>query len=390
MPTISMADWKQITARIRRARTSKDPAGQLSNLYEKTQDAMVAFELARHFETAGLNAEAGKWYCTAAERFRRADWKTKAVEAATRLGSAPAMGSAIPADQEAGSAREGAVIEAPGFMLTMPEPGLPFEQNAEVFESVVAMSSEVQAATDGEHSVSPASASTEAKRRRRGRRGGRNRRKGTGTAGTPTGDPAPLAAAAAASTVPSRREPPRGSSRSGHGATRRPTEHAADEAPPALAVRRPVPPLPVDAPPDFSGPSVKGRYGDPGLSSRLSLLEMHFRRLLTCEPAKLDDTVLAPVGPGVFLLSDSDLTSYYYVEACQTLRIAIGNLLRGGSSRRGAESIKPQLADHLGIPETRVAKYLADHCVVRWLQLDEGASHFAHFVISVLRPTLNE
>jgi hypothetical protein len=146
----------------------------------------------------------------------------------------------------------------------------------------------------------------------------------------------------------------------------------------------------VDAPADFSGPSVKGRYGDPGLSSRLSLLEMQFRRLLTCEPAKLDETVSAPVGPGVFVLTDSDLTSYYYVEACQTLRVAIGNLLRGGASRRGTESIKPQLADHLGIPETRVAKYLADHCVVRWLQLDEGASHFAHFVIAVLRPVLNE
>ena len=53
-----MADWKQITARIRRARTGKDPAGQLSNLFQKTRDAMVAFELARHFETAGLNADA--------------------------------------------------------------------------------------------------------------------------------------------------------------------------------------------------------------------------------------------------------------------------------------------------------------------------------------------
>jgi len=47
-----MADWKQITARIRRARTSKDPAGQLSNLYEKTRDGMVAFELAKYFETS--------------------------------------------------------------------------------------------------------------------------------------------------------------------------------------------------------------------------------------------------------------------------------------------------------------------------------------------------
>jgi hypothetical protein len=92
----------------------------------------------------------------------------------------------------------------------------------------------------------------------------------------------------------------------------------------------------------------------------------------------------------VFLLTDSDLTSYYYVEACQTLRIAIPNLLRGGASRRGADSIKPQLAHHLGIAESRVSKYLADHCVVRWLQLDDGASHFAHFVSAVLRPVLNE
>ncbi len=89
------------------------------------------------------------------------------------------------------------------------------------------------------------------------------------------------------------------------------------------------------------------------------------------------------------MLTDADLTSYYYVEACQTLRIAIGNLARGGS-RRGVESLKPRLAEHLGIPESRVAKYLTEHCVVRWLQLDEGASNFAHFVIAVLRPTLNE
>src|SRR5260370_15433325 len=51
-----MTDWKQMTARSRGARTSKDPAGQLSNLYQKTRDAMVAFELAKFFETAGQNA----------------------------------------------------------------------------------------------------------------------------------------------------------------------------------------------------------------------------------------------------------------------------------------------------------------------------------------------
>jgi hypothetical protein len=69
--------------------------------------------------------------------------------------------------------------------------------------------------------------------------------------------------------------------------------------------------------------------------------------------------------------------------------VAIPNLLRGGSARRG-ESIKPMLAEHLGIPESRVAKYLSEHCVVRWLQLDENASHFAHFLIAVLRPALND
>src|SRR5260370_32522942 len=83
-----MTDWKQITARIRRARTSKDPAGQLSNLYQKTRDAMVAFELAKYFETSGQNADAAKWYSAAAERFRRSDWKVKAQEAAGRLGGA--------------------------------------------------------------------------------------------------------------------------------------------------------------------------------------------------------------------------------------------------------------------------------------------------------------
>jgi hypothetical protein len=167
-------------------------------------------------------------------------------------------------------------------------------------------------------------------------------------------------------------------------------EDSAEPAPPRVTHSRAIPSLPIESIGEPGGASVKGRYGDPGLSSRISLLEMQFRRLMTCPPAKLDEADLAPVGPGVFVLTDSDLTSYYYVEACQTLRIAIGNLLRGGSSRRGADSIKPQLAEHLGIPETRVAKYLADHCVVRWLQLDEGASNFAHFVIAVLRPALNE
>jgi hypothetical protein len=364
-----MADWKQITARIRRARTSKDPAGQLSNLYEKTRDAMVAFELAKYFEASGQNADAAKWYSAAAERFRRADWKVKAQEAAVRLGGVPGE---LPLETS------GAPIAGEEFVLTsppvtMPEPGLPFAQNAEAFESIVAVSSEVQqvAASDSD---TPATPGADLKRRRRGRRGGRNRRKG-GAVRETAGAPAQRSSEAPA---PRRGLPAAVFSEEG------------EPTPPRATHSRAIPTLPIESIGDPGGPSVKGRYGDPGLSSRISLLEMQFRRLLTCPPVRLNDADTAPVGPGVFVLTDSDLTSYYYVEACQTLRIAIGNLLRGGSSRRGVDSIKPQLAEHLGISEARVPKYLADHCVVRWLQLDEGASHFAHFVVAVLRPSLNE
>jgi hypothetical protein len=136
-------------------------------------------------------------------------------------------------------------------------------------------------------------------------------------------------------------------------------------------------------------PSLRGRSGDPGLSSRLSQLEMNFRRLLGSTPTPLDACEKAPAGPGVYVLTDSDLTTYYYVEPCQTLRVAIPNLLRGGATRKG-ESIRPRLAEYLGIPESRVTKYLGDHCVVRWLQMDEDAAHFAHFLVAVLRPALNE
>jgi hypothetical protein len=365
-----MADWKQITARIRRARTGKDPAAQLSNLYEKTQDAMVAFELAKHFETASQNAEAAKWYSTAAARFRRADWKTKAQEAATRLGgeTPPESQSDFPA-----------LAPVP---MVIPEPALPFEQSATVFEALVEPPKQddnsidpsaepLEASTDS--AVSVAKTAAEGARRRRGRRGGRNRRKGTATretppAPTPRDSDAPLPARAYTSAQSEESPEPR---------FPKPSESA-------------MPRLPVEPLGDAGGIALRGRYGDPGLSSRLSLLEMQFRRLLTCAPVKLDEADRAPAGPGVFLITDSDLTSYYYVEACQTLRIAIPNLLRGGSSRRGADSIKPQLASHLGIPEPRVGKYLSDHCVVRWLQLDESATHFAHFVIAVLRPVLNE
>jgi len=340
-----MADWKQITARIRRARTGKDPAGQLTNLFSKTRDAMVAFELAKYFETSGNPADAGRWYLTAAERFRRLDWKTKAQESATRLGATePAE---IPEPPPRSKAAEPTAVEAPAETIAVEHAeGPSFAEEP----TVVPTPSERR----------PGRSQRENERHRRGRRGGRNQH-------------------------PSRRgsqpHPARTAVETGSASSR-----ASSEDRPT----RPVEPTPVESAPELpAAPSLRGRSGDPGLASRLTQLEMNFRRLLASAPTPLEAADKAPAGPGVWVLTDSDLTTYYYVEPCETLRVAIPNLLRGGSSRRG-ESIRPRLAEYLGIPESRVSKYLAEHCVVRWLQMDEDAAHFAHFLIAVLRPALNQ
>jgi hypothetical protein len=338
-----MADWKQITARIRRARTGKDPAGQLANLFSKTRDAMVAFELARYFETSGNTADAGRWYLTAAERFRRADWKTKAQESATRLGATEPAEVPPPVPREKPAAHVS--VEAS-------------EQTDATANEAVSASTELAGAAASEE---PLTQPAEHNRQRRGRRGGRDSHS-------------------------SRREPQRTAPRDSSSTGASPSRHTPKERP-ARSAEGPAETETVAEIP--TAPSLRGRYGDPGLSSRLSQLEMNFRRLLSSAPTSLEEADKAPAGPGVWLLTDSDLTTYYYVEPCQTLRVAIPNLLRGGSSRKG-ESIRPRLAEHLGIPETRVAKYLGEHCVVRWLQMDDDAAHFAHFLVAVLRPALNE
>jgi hypothetical protein len=341
-----MADWKQITARIRRARSGKDPAGQLTNLFSKTRDAMVAFELARYFESKGNTADAGRWYLTAAERFRRADWKTKAQESATRLGATE------PAEIPASTPRE------PEAASATPSESQETAPQADVGEQESSASVSVESDESPSQPVETRTSSSDSSRHRRGRRGGRDQRhirRGTTSASTRTH----VAETASARKTEEGEDRPATPSRS----------ETLTEAP--------------------AVPSIRGRFGDPGLASRMTQLEMNFRRLLACSPCSLGDADKAPAGPGVWVLTDSDLSTYYYVEPCQTLRVAIPHLLRGSSAKRG-ESIKPRLAEHLGIPEARVGKYLADHCVVRWLQMDEGASHFAHFLIAVLHPALNE
>jgi hypothetical protein len=369
-----MADWKQITARIRRARGSRDPGGQLALLYQKTNDAMVAFELGRHFEIAKDQVKALEWYVIAATRFRRGDWKTKARESIVRLGGElPPDTDPVPELANATAAVAHSASDMPA--VPIPDPSIPFEQTAVAFESIVAAGSE------NPPSAEPADSSegaTEKKGRRRGRRGGRNRRKAS--PGSAPMESRPAERQASRSRGP---QPPdvRSETRD---------ETPAEILPPRVVDSRAIPRIPIEAIPDSGAPGVKGRFGDPGLASRLSLLEMQLRRLLTCPPAKLDEASHAPAGPGVFVLTDDDMTTYYFVEACDTLRIAIGSLARTGMTRRGNTNLKSLLADNLGIPETRVTKYLSDHCVVRWLQLDEGSVNFSHFAIAVLRPTLNE
>lgn len=361
-----MADWKQITARIRRARGSRDPGGQLALLYEKTNDAMVAFELGRHFEISKEPAKSLDWYLIAAQRFRRGDWKNKARDAVVRLGGE------LPPDTEPvadGGAANGSTepLELPAGSVA----GTAFgsgEPQANTEETVSDVSSEV--ADEGPAETGAASA--DKKRRRRGRRGGRNRRKGAAES--------PRTAAAHS------HDARRSSKPSGERATADPTEIL----PPRVVDSRAIPRIPVEPIPEAGAATVKGRFGDPGLSSRLSLLEMQLRRLLTCPPAKLEDGGHAPAGPGVFVLTDDEMTTYYYVESCDTLRIALSSLSRTGMTRRGNTNLKSLLAENLGIPEGRAAKYMTDHCVVRWLQLDEGATNFHHFAIAVLRPILNE
>lgn len=339
-----MADWKQITARIRRARTGKDPAGQLTNLFSKTRDAMVAFELARYFEASGNNADAGRWYLTAAERFRRSDWKIKAQESATRLG-----------------ATEPAEIPAPAPRVEKPAEEVAAAAAAEI-EAEAEARPTLESEEEREKGEVPSASPAIPARAPQGHRRGRGRR----------GD----------------NRDQRGQRRSSHSAVGR-ERHREPEPRPEPA-ETPSETRVVERETD-SAPNLRGKYGDPGLSSRLTGLEMNFRRLLACSPTKLEDAAKAPAGPGVWVLTDSDLTTYYYVEACQTLRVAIPNVLRANATRRGDSiAIKPALAEHLEIPEARVAKYLSDHCVVRWLQMDDDAAYFAHFLVAVLRPALNQ
>jgi hypothetical protein len=371
-----MADWRQIQARIRKAKNSPDAPAKLSELYQRTRDAMVAWELGAVEEKAQRNDEAGRWYTIAAQRFRRAEWKKKAEEALTRLGiDLPVAGSAPVSDEVSpsfSSAHETSQPLAHGEIPEEPESSTTDQTAAN--EPLAAASG----ATDTSDSLK--------KKRRRGRRGGRGRRRKGGAAAAP-GLPAKSFAEAPQVHPEPRSEPRHQSPRP------EPFERPAavrPEPPRATHFETPLPQLPSER-------TAHGRAGDPALASRMAHLESMLRRLVSSPLHRLDEADEAPAGPGVFLLSDSDQISSYYIEACQTLRVGVGNLARGGrggkTSRGGRgfseSALKPKLAEHLEISEAKVSQYLKDHCVVRWIQLDDDAQHLAHFAIGVLRTPLN-
>jgi len=355
-----MADWRQIQARIRKAKAAEGAPEKLAELYQRTRDAMVAFELAQICEKSGQSDEAVRWYTAAAERFRRAQWKAKAEEALTRLGAPIPVGVAEPASS-VGLLHPSAEEVAP----KPPKKGAPESPETR------AAPGEIPAEAAGETSRGSGAAQELHRRKRRGRRGGRRhrRRPAETRASPPKVAQAQLAEPAAGPRV-----------------AEEPIERA-----PELAARslreEPATHEPAVAPAAWQ---VRGRAGEPALASRLAHLESQLRRLIASQLYRMDDADQAPAGPGVFIVSDSDQTTYYYIEACQTLRVGVGNLLRGERGARRGESLRARFADHLGISESRVSKYLKDHCAVRWLQLDEGAAALAHFAIAVLRPALND
>lgn len=419
-----MADWRQIQARIRKAKLSADPVTGLTRIYERTHDGMAAFELATVLEAAARNEEALNWYTRAWQRFRRDDWKQKSAEAIERLGGPPPQELPGAEMQTAAQrANEQQYDDANGSVgapergefagaANGDEPageGFASESEELADEGAEQQPTGATAAGGTAGGAAPGGEPRESikKRSRRGRRGGRrHRRKREREAMAKGQAPAPAAAepqaegetqteavAASAGAPPVRareeqqrrfaerdRSRERGRDRGGERGGDRGGERGRREAEPQES-------LPFDGVRVGSEFAAQARAVDPGLASRMAKLEAKLRRLMASPAVSMEEAESAPAGPGVFVLSDEDHTTYYYVENCRTLRIAIANIAR---ARTMEGSLKEKFAEHLGISESNVAKYVKEHCVVRWLQMDEDASRLAHFAIAVLGPVLND
>jgi len=345
---------------------------------------MVAFELAQVFEKAGTASEAVRWFTTAAERFRRPQWKQKAEEGLVRLGApipvTPAVVTGLAVSEN--TAEPVTRLDPMIAEFSEEQPNETEQEMTEGTQESVFEQPSPEGTPAAASAAQPGEVGPDRRRRRRGRRGGRGRHKGVRT-----GVPAASTAAAAPVAPPA---PPSMFDRVAEPRTYPAARPSASGDVAEPRVREPEPSRGFETVTPVSSFSARVRSGDPALSSRMTQLESQLRRLLACSIHSLEQADEAPAGPGVFLITDTDQTTYYYVEACQTLRVGIGNMLRSGRGSREGSNLKEKLAEHLGINDARVGKYLKDHCGVRWLQLDEGAPLLAHFAVAVLRPISNE
>ena len=344
----AMADWRQIQARIRKAKNSADAQTKLSELYQRTHDAMVAWELGSVAEKAERNEDAVKWYTIAAERFRRADWKKKAAEALARLGAPIPVAGAKPSPEPTFAAASSMEIE-PNHEFSGPsdsEDTQPRLALGEIPEDSVdytgdAIEVEVVHLSDATPPTGAGVADADTngkKKRRRGRRGGRGRRR-KGAPAAP-GLPSQAFAESGAAHVPSSVAPQtRAPAPTPRFQPSRPAPHTETFERERVPVAAVTPHEPDYSPQtEHSAPmlpserTAHGRAGDPALASRMAHLESMLRRLVSSPLHRLDDAEQAPAGPGVFLLSDSDQITSYYIEACQTLRVGLGNLARGAGA----------------------------------------------------------
>jgi chemotaxis protein histidine kinase CheA len=388
-----VADWRQIRARIRRAKSGPDATARLEQLFDKTRDGMVAFELAQLEETAGRTERATDWYKRAWLRFRRSEWKQKAEEALTR------HGIPIPTDGDEDLAEEAAAQEPEAANATAessesfeePEEKEPEREKAAASEPEARAKPEPKAkpkalakaeaeakaepepeaepASEGEAEAKPETAAGHRRRRRRGGRG-RGRRKERGEA-------AERPAAEAAPHAPARPPAPRVKEAK---EAKEPKEAKETERRPA-AERRParerVPAIHIY------------RRGEPALASEIKALEAKLRQLLASHPYPLDQLAEVPASPGVYLVSDLDLTTMYHLEAFGNMRQAMDQLVSGRRGRQG--SVRARLARYLGISDSQASRYLKQHCVVRWIELEvSDAVALGHFAMALLRPELME
>ena len=417
-----MSDWRQIQARIRKAKTSTDPLTKLSELYQRTRDAMVAWELGVVEEKGGRPDQAAKWYAAAAQHFRRAEWKKKAEEALARLGVEAPASSETPSESVHDISGESFAESGEGNYMRQHTP-LSVTETPRMASPARSLDEEtVEAVTPGDEPDSAGDASRAPamnsqsqsgakhleghRKRRRGRRGGRGRHHKSSPATAPslpsqTFTPPSSEPSAFSGFEPSPKTPT--AEPGSYGA--QPTAGGQAEGMRTERRRFERTELPIGSRTDYAESALqpertaRGRAGDPALASRMARLESMLRRLLSSSPHHLDEIDDAPAGPGVFLLSDSDQITSYYVEACQTLRIGVGNLVRGGRAGKGRRpagrgyseggDLREKLAEHLGINQSKVSQYMKEHCVIRWIQLDDDAPHLAHFAVAVLRTPLN-